>query len=251
MFRALISRRWMLATILVLVATAVMIRLGIWQLDRLVQRRAFNAHVSSQLVLSTLNLNIDSLNENLVAMEYREVTVSGEYDFEQEIIIRNQVWNGQAGVHLLTPLNIRGLDQSVFVDRGWIPLDKYKNDLWADYDESGLVHVSGQIRLSQEKPTFGGRPDIIPALGESMKVWNFVNLEAISLQIDYSVLPIYIQQSPKEAWTKLPYRSQPDLDLTEGPHLGYAGQWFLFAAILFIGYPIFVRQEGKRTIKEN
>jgi len=250
MFRALISRRWMLATILVLVATAVMIRLGIWQLDRLVVRRAFNAHVSSQLAQSTMNLNTDSHNDNLVAMEYREVTVSGEYDFEQEIIIRNQVWNGQAGVHLLTPLKIRGLDQSVFVDRGWIPLDKYKNDLWADYDERGEVDVLGQIRLSQEEPTFGGRPDILPALGESMKVWNFVNIEAISQQIAYAVLPIYIQQSPNEAWTSLPYRSQPELDLTEGPHLGYAGQWFLFATILLIGYPIFVRKEEKHTKRE-
>jgi len=249
MFRALFSRSWMLATILVLVATAVMIRLGIWQLDRLVQRRAFNAHVSYQLAQSTLNLNTDFLNDNLVAMEYREITVSGEYDFEQEIIIRNQVWNGQAGVHLLTPLRITGSDQSVFIDRGWIPLNDYINDLWAEYDERGVVHVSGQIRLSQEEPTFGGRPDIIPALGESMKVWNFVNIEAISLQIAYSVLPIYIQQSPNEAWTKLPYRGQPDLVLTEGPHLGYAGQWFLFASILLIGYPIFVRQEGKQTIE--
>ncbi len=251
MFRALFSRSWMLATILVLVATAVMIRLGIWQLDRLVQRRAFNAHVSSQLAQSIVNLNTDYLNDNLVAMEYREITVSGEYDFEQEIIIRNQVWNGQAGVHLLAPLRITGSYQSVFIDRGWIPLDDYINDLWAEYNERGVVHVSGQIRLSQEEPSFGGRPDIIPALGGSMKVWNFVNIEAISQQIAYSVLPIYIQQSPNETWTKLPYRSQPDLDLTEGPHLGYAGQWFLFATILFIGYPIFVRQEGKQTIEKH
>jgi surfeit locus 1 family protein len=251
MFRVLFSRRWLLATILVLFATAAMTRLGMWQIDRLVQRRAFNARVSSQLAQPTLNLNSYSLNDNLVAMEYREINVSGQYDFEQEIIIRNQVWDGQAGVHLLTPLKITGLAQSIFVDRGWIPLDKYKNNLWADYDERGEVHVSGQIRLSQEEPTFGGRPDIIPARGESMKVWNFVNIEAISMQIAYSVLPIYIQQSPNEAWTKLPYRSQPDLDLTEGPHLGYAGQWFLFATILLIGYPIFVRQEGKQTIIEH
>ncbi len=43
------SRRWFLATILVVVGVAVNIRLGIWQLDRLEQRRAFNTRVLAQI----------------------------------------------------------------------------------------------------------------------------------------------------------------------------------------------------------
>ncbi len=51
----------------------------------------------------------------------------------------------------------------------------------------------------------------------------------------------------------LPIPQVVELDLSEGPHLGYAGQWFLFAAILAVGYPFYVRRQeiarksGKNT----
>ena len=41
----LFSRRWIPATILVIVGMMITARLGIWQLDRLEQRRAFNQRV--------------------------------------------------------------------------------------------------------------------------------------------------------------------------------------------------------------
>jgi hypothetical protein len=44
----------------------------------------------------------------------------------------------------------------------------------------------------------------------------------------------------------MPYRALPELDLTEGPHLGYAVQWFIFASLLGVGYPIYVRREEFR-----
>ena len=36
---------------------------------------------------------------------------------------------------------------------------------------------------------------------------------------------------------------QPDIELTEGSHFGYALQWFTFASILFIGYPFYLRKQ--------
>ncbi len=49
MILRLFRRPWIFVTILVIVAALVMIRLGIWQLDRLAGRRAFNAQVLSQI----------------------------------------------------------------------------------------------------------------------------------------------------------------------------------------------------------
>jgi surfeit locus 1 family protein len=45
----------------------------------------------------------------------------------------------------------------------------------------------------------------------------------------------------------LPYRTQPKLELSEGPHMGYAMQWFTFAALLGIGYPFFIKRQERRT----
>ena len=49
------TRRWIITTVLVLAAMAVFIRLGIWQLDRLAERRALNARIRAVAAAPTLN----------------------------------------------------------------------------------------------------------------------------------------------------------------------------------------------------
>ena len=100
--------RWILTTLLVMAGVAVLIRLGIWQLDRLQTRRAFNARVTAQINQPTLDLNLAPGIPDLNMMEYRKVTVTGEYDFADQVALRNQAWQDQPGVHLLTPLKIAG-----------------------------------------------------------------------------------------------------------------------------------------------
>jgi surfeit locus 1 family protein len=246
------SRRWLLTTLLVMAAMAVMARLGIWQLDRLAQRRAFNARVLAQINQPPLKLAGSALNADLVNMEYRHIIVVGQYDFSQEVALRNQAHDNQYGVTLLTPLRIAGSNQSILVERGWIPADDFASGNLAKYHEDGMVEVHGLIRQSQSKPDFGFRVDPTLAPGqESLTTWNFVNVDRISQQVPYSMLPVYVQESPDPSWTGLPYRSEPTLDLSEGPHMGYAIQWFGFAALLGIGYPFYIRKEEARKKRDS
>ena len=39
-------------------------------------------------------------------------------------------------------------------------------------------------------------------------------------------------------------RFQPDVVFDDGPHMGYALQWFLFCGLLAVGYLSFVRRNG-------
>ena len=250
MLARMFSRKWLLTTLLVVVAMGVMARLGKWQLDRLAQRRAFNSRVEAQINAPVLNLNGEGLNENLAQMEYRKVTVTGKYDFSQQIAIRNQAMNGQWGVALVTPLRIDGSHQAVLVERGWIPGTDYTAGDWSKYDEPGQVSVKGVIRYSQSKADFGFRRDPTPAPGQPpAKTWNFVNIESLSQQISLPLLPVYIQEAPDPAWTAMPIRTEPELDLSEGPHMGYALQWFSFALILGGGYPFFIRRQESQEKK--
>ncbi len=41
----------------------------------------------------------------------------------------------------------------------------------------------------------------------------------------------------------MPYREQLNVELSEGPHMGYAIQWFIFAAIMALGYPYLAYRE--------
>lgn len=245
------SRRWLLATVLVVIGVFINIRLGIWQLDRLEQRRAFNSRVLAQIDQPVLELTGDILDQELASMEYREVIVSGTYDLEKEVALRNQAFGSRPGVHLLTPLQISGSEKVVLVNRGWVPIENGNYESWASYPEPGLVTVKGMIRASQNRPDYGGRSDPIPAPGESpLKAWYFTNIDGISRQVPYLLLPVYIQQAGDPSWAGLPYRTQPELDLSEGPHQSYALQWFTFAAILGIGYPFFIRRQERRRQAE-
>lgn len=242
--------KWLILTLLVFAGTALCIRLGIWQLDRLEQRRAFNAQFESARARPALDLNREQ-PEDITGMEWRPVKVTGEYDFENQIALRNQYYGSQYGYHLMTPLlfNPSTLPAvagqvAVFVDRGWIPADGNSALAdWHKYDEAGTVTVSGQIRLGQAKPRFGGVADPLPEDGAKLEIWNNADLTRIGSQMPYPILPIYIQPEPDTNDTEPPIPYQPEIELTEGPHFGYALQWFTFATILFIGYPFFLRKQ--------
>jgi surfeit locus 1 family protein len=239
----MMSRKWVVTNFLVLMGTMVCIRLGIWQLDRLDQRRAFNAQVESMRAASSLDLNLE-IPLDIASMEWRAVNVTGEYDFENQVALRNQYNEGIYGFHLITPLLFQGT--AVLVDRGWIPAESDSTtEDWRAYDESGEVTVTGQIRLGQGKPAIGGIPDALPMDGTKLEVWNNLDVEKISGQMPYPILDVFIQPDvdPEDATPPIPY--QPVIELTEGSHFGYALQWFTFAAILLLGYPFYLRKQDE------
>jgi len=247
MIKRFLTPRWILTTLIVIVGVGVLIRLGFWQLDRLEWRRAFNSRAAGQLNAPVLDLNTEQPIDQLFDMEYRTASVRGTYDFTQEALLRNQVWDSRLGFHVLTPLQIDGTDWFVLVDRGWIPFEDGAQSKRVRYQESGTIALTGMIRRSQEKPDFGGVPDPTLAPGEvRLDAWNVVNVQRIQEQSGLKLLPVYIIQAPESAWTALPYRSLPKIEISEGSHQSYAIQWFSFAAILGIGYPFFLRRQLSR-----
>lgn len=241
LLRKMFQRKWLLATFLVLAGTALCIRLGIWQLDRLEQRRAFNHQVESMRAMPVLDLNQEQ-PQDIAEMEWRDVEVQGEYDFANQIALRNQYYQNQYGYHLVTPLRFDG--GAVLVDRGWIPADGNSTSAdWRKYDEPGVVSLKGQLRLGSAKPSFGGVEDALPENGDRLEIWNNADLTQIAAQLPYPALSAYVQLDPNEGDTEPPIPYQPTIELTEGPHFGYALQWFTFATILFVGYPFFLRKQ--------
>lgn len=237
--------KWLILTLLVFTGTALCIRLGIWQLDRLEQRRAFNAQFEAARALPALDLN-QVQPEDIAKMEWRSVKVTGEYDFTNQVAVRNQYYDNQYGYHLLTPLLFN--ETAVLVDRGWISAEgNSASSDWRKYDVRGTVNISGQIRLGQQKPNIGGVADSLPDDGETLEAWNNADVARIAAQIPYPILPVYIQPEADANDTEPPIPFQPEIELNEGPHFGYALQWFTFAAILLIGYPFYLRKQETET----
>jgi surfeit locus 1 family protein len=241
-------RRWLIPTFFVLAASLICIRLGIWQLDRLAQRREFNSHF---VAMSTMDpLELPALG-HLEDMEYRQVNAEGFFDFSQQVAIRNQYYQGQDGFHLLTPLVLSD-GSAILVDRGWIPYEENSvRSNWEKYNMDGKVKVNGIIRQSREQADITGEsdPELLPGQKE-LQIWNFPNIPRIQMQTTIPLLPVYIQESDSKNEGTYPIATRSTVEISEGPHLGYALQWFTFAGIFLVGYPFYIRKQHATSKKE-
>ena len=248
MIKELFSKKWIIASLFVFAAMGVLARLGIWQLDRLEARRVFNNRVIEQQFASEFKLDGTTLALNLNDMEYRQISVSGIYLPDDEIILRNQVFEGRVGYQLFTPLLIEASQKAVLVQRGWIPEELAVRAARNIFIVDGPVNVKGIIRRAETDFGVVLIPD--PTLSSTeirLDAWNNLDLERINEQTDIPLLDIYIQMFPSDDISSPPFPVKLNIDLSEGSHLGYAGQWFIFSILLGIGYPIYVKKQQEIT----
>jgi surfeit locus 1 family protein len=244
------GKRTLLTLGVILLATA-FIRLGIWQLDRLAQRRATNAELTARIQLPAIDLNAAAagktpgLSTDPASIEYRTATVTGVYDFSSQVALIGRTYAGQLGVDLLTPLVLQGTKQSVLVDRGWIPVTDLHRDAWGKYDQPGIVTVKGMLFTGGV-----GNSSSVPVTGINgarTDLWSTISLPGIQEQVPEPLLAVYMQENPAGAATSLPYARPAQLDLSEGPHLGYAIEWFSFAVLVIVGYPFLALRKTRQA----
>lgn len=241
--KTLFNRKWWGVTLLVIAGCFVLVRLGLWQFDRLDQRRAFNAHVAERWREEPLPLTAAALPPSLEELEYRRVSVEGTYDYENQIVLTNQPRGNTSGVILVTPLVMED-GKAVLVARGWIPYTESTPDAIGRFDEEAVAPIVGLIQETQLYP--GGQAVPVPA--SAQREWYYLNIDAIQPQMPYELLPVFVLQLPEEGRSAatLPFRQEP-LTLDEGSHFSYAIQWLMFAVILGFGYIQYVRFSERRA----
>jgi surfeit locus 1 family protein len=148
--------------------------------------------------------------------------VTGRYDHRQELVLRGQAYQGTPGVHVVTPLRLRGSDTAVLVIRGFVPApDAVRVDL-DSFREPGEQKITG---LAQ---AIGSGGDAKPLEVAGRSTWARLDLPALTRALPYPILPFAILQTPDSSLPHYPIRLAPP-DVTDGAHLSYAVQWFLFS----------------------
>lgn len=241
----LLSPAWVVKHAVALLLVALLAGLGLWQLDRLGQRRAANAERLAILEQNPATLTADADPAALVG---RRVRMRGVYLNEQSVVLRGRKSDsGVDGVHLLTPLRLAGADVAVLVDRGWLPASQRDPRALAAYAIPREVEVDGIARAPQVRPDAPLAPIDVPLPGETrIAAWVRADVAAIQRQVSAPLLPLYVEALPTPADPPLPAPADPRR-LDEGPHLGYALQWFTFAAIVGVGYVLLIRSEIVRS----
>lgn len=223
-----------LFVVAVLLLGSLCIRLGFWQLSRRIERRAENERIEQLLALSPADLPSETISPE--EWEYRRVGIYGKFDTDESVVLRNRAYRDQPGVHLVTPMILEETGTAILVDRGWIPVTQFLPEEIAAYEAFGDFAVAGILRLSAPEPTFSLLADPTLEPGEDpLKEWRVLNVERIQEQIPYALYPMYLQMTgsnPAPGSYPIP---RPGVDLSDGPHLSYAIQWFSFSAIAFVG----------------
>lgn len=245
MYRFLLTRRWLVASVVVLTAVVVMVMLGLWQLRRLDEVTSRNDRVRSRLALPVAP--IDEVLAPGVDPDdavYRRVEVRGRFDAAQEVVLDNRSDQGRAGRHLLTPLRTTS-GPALIVDRGWIPLDlspiQVRPVMPRGFD--GTLGVVGVLFPSERRGVFG---PTIPPQGRVTAVPR-VDVARLAQQLPYPTYPLYLrivsQLPPQPGELPIP-PGLPVLD--NGSHLSYAVQWFLFATVALAVFGALARREANR-----
>jgi surfeit locus 1 family protein len=205
-----VQRRDLILAVGALLIAGVCARLGVWQLDRLSQRRARNAAQLARLALPPLEVHRGLPADSA---EQRRVTAHGVYDFSAERTWPGRSFEGTPGVALITPLRLAD-GAAVLVDRGWVySPDAFHVDHGA-YRESDTATVSGIAFVPPR-----GRGDVDVA----------------------GFLPFVLQIEGRDPAKGLPRRWPPPV-FDNGPHLSYAIQWFSFALIALVGTAALLRK---------
>jgi len=239
----LIIKHWW-RHLLVLAVLIVLINLGMWQLRRLDERREYNRAVQAGLdqppVALTGGRPVDP-----DALYLRRVMVTGTFDNAESVILNGRTFQGRQGAELLVPLRIANSRQAVLVNRGWIPLETSDSEARRQFAVKGEVTVEGIAYRSQPQLTglFNSASPTPPT--KRRDLWVRADIDRIQQQLDYPLLPIFVQQSPDTNSNSPPLRKE-NIDLGEGAHLSYALQWFTFGLILVVIYGAFVWQEWKK-----
>jgi cytochrome oxidase assembly protein ShyY1 len=220
-----------------LIVAGVCLFAGRWQLERLDHRRAFNATLTAQL--SAPVVAADRLlpvgGKATTEQEWRRVEYTGSYDLANQILIRGRYFEGRYGYEVVTPLVRDGL--GLLVDRGWVPAGASATDVPdVPAPPAGTVTVIGRVRA--QDTNLGPQGAII---GLPTRAANLIDPEAIASELPYPALAGYVelieqipgQQSPRP-------RQAPEL--SEGPHLAYAVQWFFFALLALVAPAVFLRR---------
>jgi surfeit locus 1 family protein len=170
---------------------------------------------------------------------FRQVTATGTYDDAATVEVRNRSQDGVAGAWLVTPLVLDD-GSRVGVLRGFVGLTADGDAVEAPAPE-GEVTVEG---LVVDPDSFDGTApkDLDPLLDADDVTPGLVLLEAST-----PPEPTVAADAPATPASMLVV---PPPELSEGPHLGYAAQWFIFSAIGVLGYPLVLRRVVARRGKE-
>jgi cytochrome oxidase assembly protein ShyY1 len=239
-YRFLLTRRWVGLLLVALCVATACVFLGRWQIHRLEYKMSRNHLVSgnahAQPVPPSRFIEVNRGPDD--AHQWRRVRASGHYDAAHTLLVRNRNLQGANGYDVLVPL-VTDAGPALLVNRGWVAVDESVAGgvpKRIPASPPGHVTVLALLRQSELASTTG-----TPPAGQV----NRIDVSTIRKGLPYPVYGGYAQltrERPRPAHSPV---LLPLPELTEGLHIAYAVQWFLFALMALGYFGLLARREAR------
>ncbi len=256
-------------TFICLVLIIAMLRASYWQWERHLEKVEYLKVLEQRLVAVPLNF-AELVRSNPKWEDYINfrVLLEGSYDFSNEIVIANRRLDDTPGKNVITPLKLKDQVGAVLINRGFIPLSVSKVQDRIAFQKPEEQRIIGIIKPSLERTFFLQPQDPEVSVAKKDDNWLRVNISAIGKQIEYPILPIYIDkisverdldiekdliksESDKTDMLVMPSNKvkistgsmkaevsypipDPGKVMSAGRHLGYVFEWAFMALLTFL-----------------
>ncbi|WP_327290102.1 SURF1 family protein [Streptomyces sp. NBC_01198] len=253
MYRFLLTPRWLVVGVLVLLAVPFCVFMGSWQLSRFQGRvdahkdaKHTEVQTAGRAPVPLAALLPDTRAQVPSDASGRPVTATGRYDTAHQLLVPDRTLDGHNGYYVLTPLRVDG-GAALPVVRGWLPGDvpPAAERGAVPSAPAGEVSVTGALQYAETAGSDG-----VPAAPGALPTGQLGIISAATLVnvLPYPVYSGWITATHSTAPMKpVPPVAPPGsgLDLKAFQNLGYTGEWFVFAGFAVFMYFRLARREAE------
>ncbi|MGS0740975.1 SURF1 family protein [Glaciimonas sp. GG7] len=228
------------------VVTVLLIALGVslaqWQTRRGDQKQVIENAIKSRG--TEVPVQLGTALQNIDQIEYRRVTVRGEFLTDWPIYLDNRSYKGRPGFYVLMPLKIANSNSHVLVERGWLPLNPQSRASLLPYPTPvGVVEVQGVAVRHAGRVLQLGQPT---ALQPGAIVQN-IDIAALAVASNLKLQPLLIEQTGNNQDGLI--RDWPSPSLGIEKHRGYEFQWYALAVMAFFFFVVTGCRHGIKDAK--
>ncbi|KAF5288223.1 hypothetical protein FQA39_LY03991 [Lamprigera yunnana] len=228
--------------------------LGTWQVQRKMWKENLIAELQSKVNTSPVPLpeRISDISE----LEYRRVYVKGQFLHDKELylgprsllqdsdaarpssLISNK--NTNQGFLVITPFKLQDQDQTILVNRGWVPYFKKYPRTRLEGQVDGTVDLIGVVRLNEKRPVF------VPSNRPQENCWFYRDLKQMCKVSGAD--PIFLDATSQFDIKGGPLGGQTRISL-RNEHLTYIITWYTLSIFTECDYKTVWKSHLKEHVK--
>lgn len=226
-----------LAWLFFLGALITTVGLGTWQVQRLQWKQGLIAEIEAAKQHAPLSeRDLPTTEEGWKEKNFWPVKVTGTWDSSIEYHMGTRYYKSQRGYHVVQPLILKD-KRVIFVNRGWIPMEKKEIGERPRSIGVGRETITGLIRYGSD------RSKLTPPNDAEKNFWFDRDIAEMAAFYEVkNVLPAMIDQVGPQDPAKLPIPSDGDIKIYN-QHLSYILTWYGIALSVLV---IFVLAHRKK-----